>query len=176
LTSILQEVIREPALQCHDISDLQHSFAILLQEQLKTLPTSYTNVQVDYIRHKVMLRAQNLTNEAFQNLRMDLRRHAEELRNTANLQNIVPSTGPGFRDPECKVCYETVETDAPTTTHDDGSCMNTFCKECFDAWAAHAPAGRLSCLTCRVKLSYVWSQLEDDGYWVTPHDDDYDSE
>jgi Ring finger domain len=174
LTSILQEVIREPALQCNDISGLENSFAILLQEQLNILPTSYTDMQVDYIHHKVMLRAQNLTNEAFQNLRMDLRRHTEELHNNANLQDIVQSTGQGIRDPECKVCYETIQADAPTITHDDDSCMNTFCKECFDAWAEHAPASRLSCPTCRVTLSYVRPQQEDNGFWVTPHDDGYD--
>lgn len=44
----------------------------------------------------------------------------------ASYINFLSSNGPGERGPDCPLCQERIEVHAPSMTHNDGSCQNTF--------------------------------------------------
>jgi hypothetical protein len=55
--------------------------------------------------------------------------------------------GPGILCTDCNPRHETIDKKAPSTTHEN--CMNTFCKEDWDALVRHNP----TCPTCRAELA-----------------------
>lgn len=70
----------------------------------------------------------------------------------ASYINFLSSNGPGERGPDCPLCQERIEVHAPSMTHNDGSCQNTFCKSCFDHWVRYALTIPPTCPLCRVAI------------------------
>lgn len=69
------------------------------------------------------------------------------LQYSCSFANVFELRGPGIRCTDCNICHEAIDKEAPSVTHEN--CMNTFCKEDWDAWVRHNP----TCPTCRAELA-----------------------